>query len=129
MHDRETKRRSKYFKGATATVLVSAVVGLAAYLIHSGNTDSWPETDCAVAGTRVVRSDVADSSRVIVMYQGEYQLRYVVKGRDYYLWANSGWSDVDKQFVLDKVDARTDRCDFSVRYNPEHPSEAVAVRK
>ncbi len=77
----------------------------------------------------MVRADVADSFRVIVMYRGEYRLRYTVAGREYYIWANSGWADVDKQFVQDRVDARTNHCDFLIRYNPAHPSDAVAVSK
>jgi len=129
MHDPESKRSSKHFRLAVAVVLVLTAVGLGAYLIHVGDTDSWPQTDCTVAGTRVVRSDVADSGRAIVMYRGEYRLRYVVEGQDYYVWANAGWSDPDKQFVQDKVDARTDRCDFRVRYNPTHPADAIAVQK
>ena len=129
MRDRELKRRGRSFTWATTVVLVLAGVGVGAYLIHIGNTDSWPETDCTVAGARVVRSDVADSARAIVMYRGEYRLHYVVGGRDYYIWANSGWSDVDRQFVQDKVDPRTDRCDFRVRYNPTRPSDAIAVKK
>lgn len=129
MQGRESKRRSRYFRRAVAIVLVLAAGGVGAYLIHVGGTESWPQTDCTVAGTRVVRSDVADSGRAIVIYRGEYQLRYIVEGQDYYVWANAGWSDVDERFVQDKVDARTDHCDFRVRYNPNRPSEAVAVRK
>jgi hypothetical protein len=82
-----------------------------------------------LAGSRVVRADVADSFRAIVMYRGEYQLRYVVGGREYYVWANSGWSDVDKQFVEAKVNSLAGSCDFRVRYNPSRPSEAIASRK
>jgi hypothetical protein len=129
MLDRETKRRNRYWKWGIAIVLVSAALGSAVYLIHAGNTDSWPETSCTVAGNRVVRENVADSFRAIVMYRGEYRLRYAVGGHEYDVWANSGWSDVDQQFVQDKVDSQSDRCDFRVRYNPNRPSDAVAVHK
>jgi hypothetical protein len=50
------------------------------------------------------------------MYMGEYQLRYVVGGREYYVWANFGWSDVDKQFVEAKVESMTGSYDFRVRF-------------
>lgn len=129
MLDRETRRRDMHWRWGITIVLLSAALVSVVYLNHAGNTDSWPGTSCTVAGTRVVRADVADSFRVIVMYRGEYRLRYTVRGREYYIWANSGWADVDKQFVQDRVDARTDHCDFLVRYNPTHPSDAVAVRK
>lgn len=77
----------------------------------------------------MVRADVAASFRAIVMYRGEYQLRYVVGGHEYYVWANSGWFDVDKEFVETKVDSLGGNCDFRVRYNPSRLSEAIAVRK
>jgi len=114
---------------AVPAILLSAALMVGAYLIQRGRTDSWPETDCKVAGTRVVRSDVADSRRDIVKYRGEYQLRYIVGAHEYYVWVTSGWTDPDRQFVQDKVDARTDRCDSLVRYNPRDPSDAVALRK
>jgi hypothetical protein len=129
MLERETRRRNRHWKWGIAIVSLSAALGWAVYLIHAGNTDSWPETSCTVDGTRVVRADVADSFRTIAMYRGEYRLRYTVGGREYDVWANSGWSDVDKQFVQDKVDSRADHCDFLIRYNPTRPSDAIAVHK
>jgi hypothetical protein len=110
-------------------LLLCGAVAAGIYVVHLGNTDSWPETDCTVVGDRVVRDDVADSHRAIVMYKGEYRLRYTVGAQEYFVWANSGWADVDRQFIQDKVDSLPDRCDFHVRYNPRRPSEAIAVRK
>jgi hypothetical protein len=63
------------------------------------------------------------------MYKGEYQLRYAVAEHDYYVWATSGWADVDKEFVQSKLDHLPDTCDFDIRYNPRRPSDAIAVRK
>ncbi len=82
-----------------------------------------------MVGSRVVRADVADSSRAIVMYKGEYQLRYTVAEHDYYVWATSGWAYVDKEFVQSKLDHLPDTCDFDIRYNPRRPSDAMAIRK
>src|SRR5260370_22859306 len=109
--------------------LLGGAVASGIYFVNLGNTDSWPETGCTFAGGRVVRYDVADSSRAIVMYRGEYRLRYTVNHHEYYVWAKSGWADVDRQFIQDKVDNPPAKCDFSVRYNALHPSEALAVRK
>lgn len=109
--------------------MLLAVLAAVVYIVRAGNTDSWQEASCTVAGSRVVRTVVAESFRAIVMYRGEYHLRYTVEGREYYVWANSGWSDVDRQFVQDKVDSRADKCDFLIRYNPAHPSDSVAERK
>jgi hypothetical protein len=94
MLDRKTRRYYRHWKWGVAIVLLSAAMGSAVYLIRAGNTDSWPVTSCTVAGTRVTRADVADSFRTIPMYWGEYRLRYVVSGREYYIWAKSGWADV-----------------------------------
>ena len=77
----------------------------------------------------MVRENVAPEGRAIVLYRGEYRVSYAVDGHEYYIWASSGWSDVDKQFVQDKVDSRSDRCDFRIRYNPHRPSDAIAVPK
>ena len=63
------------------------------------------------------------------MYGGEYRLRYTVGGQEYYVWANAGWADVDKEFVQHKVDHLPDKCDFHIRYNPRRPAEAIAVPK
>jgi hypothetical protein len=110
-------------------VLLCGAVAAGIYVARLGNTDSWPETSCTVAGGRTVRADVADSQRAIVMYKGEYRLRYMVGSQEYFLWANSGWADVDRQFIQDKLDSVPDRCNFRVRYNPHRPSEASAVHK
>jgi len=123
------KCRDKIWKPGIVVVLLAGTLGLGIYLVRVGSTDSWPETNCTVAGSRVVRVDVADSFRVIVTYKGEYQLRYVAGGHEYYVWVNSGWSDVDKQFVQAKLDFLPDHCEFRVHYNPNRPSESVAVRK
>ena len=104
-------------------------VVLAALVFHFGSTDSWPETHCTVVGSRVIRADVADSFGAIVLYKGEYQLRYSISGHDYYMWANSGWADPERNFVQSKIDNLPETCDFRVRYNPLRPSNAIAVRK
>jgi hypothetical protein len=112
-------------------VLVLLCIALAAaiYVVHLGNTDSWPEIGCSFAGSRVVRDYVADDPRAIMLYRGEYRLRYTVGAQEYFVWAKSGWADLDRQFIQDKIDSVPKRCNFRVRYNPRHPSEAIAVRK
>src|SRR5260370_13418390 len=127
MHRHSSTPRTKKRNRWIALLLLCAAVGSGMYLVHLGNIDSWPETGCAVVGNRIVRNDVADSYRAIVMYRGEYRLRYTVSGHEYYVWANSGWTDVDRQFIQDKVDYLPDTCDFRFRYNPRRPSEAIAV--
>lgn len=129
MRENTFLRRDKNWKLGIIIVLLSGALALGTYLVRVGSTNSWPVTDCTVDGSRVVPVDVADSFRAIVMYKGEYHLRYVVDGREYYVWANSGWSDPDERFVRAKVESRVARCDFRVQYNPDRPSESTAVRK
>lgn len=102
----------------------------AAYAVHVGSTERWRETDCVLVGTRVVKEVVPPApvrSHVVIMYRGEYRLRYTVGGNDYYVWASSGWADPEERFVEAKMDALPERCYFRIRYNPARPSEAVAV--
>src|SRR5260370_21905083 len=122
-------RHNKRWTWGIAIVLLLAAIGVAVYLVRLGSTDSWPEADCTVTGSRVVRADLENQYRFILMYAGEYHLRYVVSGHEYYVWAKAGWLGTNKQFVQTKVDYLPDHCDFGIRYNPVRPSEAVAVSK
>lgn len=63
------------------------------------------------------------------MYRGQFELRYTVNERDYFIWADAGWLDTDKQFVRQKLDPLPKSCDFVVRYNPRSPEESVASRR
>jgi hypothetical protein len=99
------------------------------YLDRLTSTNSWQETRCAVVGSRVVRSDVADSFSAMVMFKGEYELRYTVGGREYSLWVDSGWADTSHQFVETKLESLPEYCAFDIRYNPRKPSQAIATRK
>jgi hypothetical protein len=95
-----------------------------------------PRKHGCMAGDRVhIRGRSCDtglcgfSPRVVVVYRGEYRLRYKIDEREYYVWAKSHWADVDRQFIQDKVDYPPAKCDFSIRYNPRDPSDALAVGK
>ena len=65
---------------------------------------------------------------IVVLYKGELQLRYVVQGHDYFLWADSGWVDQDKSFVEQKTrSAVGNGCEYHIKYDPQRPSEAVVI--
>ena len=124
------ERKALRYKWCTSFTLICVVLGAGAYVIHLGSTEGWPETGCTIAGSRVVRDVAAPvRSHVVVLYIGEYQLRYTVRGKDYYIWASAGWSDPEKQFVEAKMDYLPDHCNFRIRYNPVRPSEAFVVSK
>jgi len=73
-------------KWAITLALIAGGIALCGYLLHLGNTDSWPETTCTVDSSRVIRENVADSFRNITLYRGQHRLRYSVGGREYYVW-------------------------------------------
>ena len=101
-------------------VLLGAVAfGIAAlfvYLGFSSRTSTWPETNCNVMGKRVVRADapIGPYRSIVVLYRGEYHLRYTVDSRDYFLWVSSGW--VDKDPNLSKTRCRlTNKRDAAIK--------------
>jgi hypothetical protein len=129
MHIHHHPKRRHYTKWVFWFVVIG-LFGVAIYLVHHGNIDSWQEADCAVIGNRVIRDYVgAAHASVLVLYKAQYQLRYTVGGRDFYIWADAGVSDTDKRFVEGKVDYLPEHCNYRVRYNPIHPDEAIAIWK
>lgn len=118
-------RRSKRLRKWTALALAVCLVGLLSYLFRSSRTDSWLRAECTVTGSRVIRYDAADSWRDIVLFRGQFELRYEVSGRDYYTWVDAGWLDRDREFVEQKVASIPQNCAFVVRYNPRNPRQAI----
>lgn len=112
---------------AVAIFITAAVVGVFVYLVIVGRTDSWPTTDCTIVESRVVRDDgpYGPMGSVMVLYKGEYQLRYHVNDQDYRTWVNAGWEDKDPKFVESKVSYLPESCPYIVRYNPKNPAETV----
>jgi Protein of unknown function (DUF3592) len=127
--NRARNGKSKRWRLSIALTLLFLASGLGVYLVHIGSTHSWPQTGCTIVGSRVVRDDLQDQSRFTVLFRGEYRLRYLADGHEYFVWARSGWKDVDQHFVQSKLDQASNHCDFRVRYNPAHPSEAIAFPK
>lgn len=128
MQERKSPTHTKWWIFVS---LLCVVFVAGTYIVRLGSTDDWPETNCVFAGSRVVRDVVPPApvrSHVIVLYRGEYRLRYTVEDRDYFVWASSGWADPDQRFVEAKMDYTPEHCNFRIRYNPAHPSEAFAVR-
>ena len=110
-------------------ITVFSVIALLGYLVFSSRTSHWPKTGCQIVGERVVRADapIGPYRSIVVLYRGEYHLRYRVNSRDYFLWVSSGWTDKDRQFVEDRMlSSEADGCRYHIRYNPANPGEAVA---
>ncbi len=62
----------------------------------------------------------------VILYRGEYRLRYTVNGQQYFTWADAGWINESKELAEEKIMALPPSCMFRVQYNPRHPAEAVA---
>jgi hypothetical protein len=124
------KIRRRLFHWSVATVLFG-VVGVVFYFALAGRTDFWPVSPCTVVNHRVIRADVPVAGyRVVILYRGQFQLQYFVNDKPYLVWANTTWVDSDPDFLNQKLDAQPEsRCEYSVRYNPRNPAEAVAVWK
>ena len=126
-HARQRARVQRLIRwGVMASVL--AVVGYSLVRVGwAGRTNSWPHTTCTIADTRVVRVDSAfKRDTPIIMYHGEYQLLYAVKGQEYRIWKRSGWFDVDRQFIERKMSEPRTSCPYDIQFNPRNPAEAVA---
>ena len=110
----------------SAAAVVFAVFYLT-YLGLAGRSSTWQHTACTVVGSRIVRNDARlQYNTPVIMYKGEYQLRYMVNGQQYFTWANAGWSDKDRQFIEGKMLALPQQCPYDVQFNPHNPAEAVA---
>lgn len=130
MHERESQRYQKRLKWLFVGISLIALLGGVIYMFRFGNTDNWPQASCSIVGSRVVRDVVSfESSRAIVMYRGEYRVRYTVGGQNYYIWVSGGPSDGDRSFVEASVNRLPDECYFKIRYNRGNPSEAVQVQE
>src|ERR1700722_1532656 len=123
------KHHATKHKRWTVPLLLCIIAAVSIYVVHLGNTDSWPETGCTVTSSRVVKDYLDPGRRAIALYKVEYELRYTVGTRNYYIWAKSGTADVDQRIIQDRASSLRDECDFRIRYNPSRPSEGVAVRK
>jgi len=123
-----SKHRNKYQR-RLASALIGGVLIFGIYLVHLGNTDTWQETGCAVVGSRVIPEGVQSERHIVMIYRGQYQLRYTVAERDYFIWVDSEWSDEVKEFVQSKVEHLPEKCSFRIRYNPLQPAQGIAIRK
>jgi hypothetical protein len=109
-------------------VCLAVVISALVYAGHAGSTDRWPEArSCTVVGSRVVVAGVAGDSvkDPVVIYRGEYHIRYLAKGKAYFVWAESEFIDSDKTYVAGRLNDLPTNCPVRVQYNPLHPAEAV----
>lgn len=122
MHHAKTHKRRW---GLWIVLLVFVALG---YVGFAGSTRNWPQTEGVIAGSRVVREEVPIGSygSSAPIYRGEYQLRYQVRGSNYYVWVSAGWADKDRDFVDGKL-SYAGSCRYRVRYNPLKPSQALAA--
>jgi hypothetical protein len=62
----------------------------------------------------------------VILYRGEYRLRYIVNGQEYFTWAEARWLVESKELAAEKVGELPPSGMFRLQYNPRNPAEAVA---
>ena len=79
----------------------------------------------------LVAEGVPRETRVIkdrrALYVGECSVEYTVEGKQYTVWAASGYLDPDQHWMAEKMRA----CPvyhYTVHYNPKDPSDAFAEK-
>lgn len=123
-------RAQRHLRRSILLAMLAGVIGLVIYLAVTGRTGFWPAAPCSIVNRRVVRADVplGGYRSVVILYRGQFQLRYVVGDREYFIWADTSWVDDDPAFIESKLDSYSEsRCEYHVRYNPRNPAEAVAT--
>src|SRR5579864_2666531 len=112
--------------GVMALGVVASMISPYFREISERKRANWPQTKGTPKGTRVIKEP--PTPRFITpLYVGQCSVEYTVGGKQYTLWAASGYLDPDSAWVADRMQ----ECPVSryvVRYNPENPSDASAVR-
>jgi hypothetical protein len=110
--------------GAIGIVALLLFLGMLAYLDVSGQTDSWTKVSYQIIDSRAV-PQIAYGRPEVVLWKGEDLLQYEVNGKRYSVWADAvSWND-DRRFVEYGLSNGRQR-NYTVRFNPANPSEAVA---
>ena len=125
---RHHKRKHESLRTAAGFVCLGVVISALIYAGNAGSTEWWPEArSCSVVGSRVVVAGVTGDSvkDPVVIYRGEYHIRYVAKGKAYFLWAESEFIDSDKMYVEERLKDLSIDCPVRVQYNPHNPAESV----
>lgn len=94
---------------------------------YEHSRSKWPEVSGAPTGTRVVQ-EPANRSFSLPMYRGECRVKYLAQGKEYTIWAASGFLSSDAKFIADRME-ECPTSNFLVHYNPENPQDAVAERR
>jgi hypothetical protein len=122
----ERQRRNTFkFLAGMAGVLAFALL---VYWGFSARAGWWRDVPYTVVGSRVAPDRVVRGTmkQPVILYRGEYRLRYIVNGQEYFTWADAGWINESKELALEKVEEVPPSGMFRVQYNPRNPTEAVA---
>jgi hypothetical protein len=122
----KTRARGKTLRLAILLALSIRLV----YFALRPRSDAWFRTGCAILDSRIIRAYDRYGMRgePVLRYEGQYQIRYTVENRDYFLWAGAGFEGNNYELVEDRLSSGAQKaCNYEVRYDPSNPAEAVAV--
>jgi hypothetical protein len=113
--------------GFLALLIVGTVVINRVANLRQEEREQWPTTTGVPIDTRV--EEIPPSRSFIrPFYAGQCLVQYTVAGRRYSVWAGSGYMDIDRKFVEERVtNCPVDH--YFVHYNPKQPAESYANRQ
>lgn len=124
------KRKNKGLHAALViTVILFSSAAAFYYLAKRGQIpESWPITKADIVATRIevkyVRQSKMKPAKII--YGSDYQLKYLVAGKEYFLWLDSGMRARDRESA-ERITQQLAEKKCQVKYNPENPGEAYLV--
>jgi hypothetical protein len=93
--------------------------------MHQKERERWPEIQGIPTQTRI--TEIPPSRSFIQrLYVGQCLVQYSVEGKQYSMWAPSGYMSVEKELVQDRLVGCPIR-HYIIHYNPDRPNESFAV--
>jgi hypothetical protein len=124
MKQRDRQFHTPFVIAAVLTISIVAVY----YLNKRGQIpESWPVTQADIVETRTGPKYVQQTRAAArIMYGSDYRLKYLIDGKEYFLWIDSGIRARDRE-LAGRITQQIAKKKCQVKYNPEKPSEAYVV--
>jgi hypothetical protein len=130
MRNYESRGRGKWTVDVRAivqfAVAIALLAALAALLRHgTENPATWPLAEGRFQDTRIVLDHARETAwGGEPTWKAEYQVSYLVEGREYSAWTDSGIRGESEAAV--RLALKKSRLTCQVKYNPRKPKESIA---